>query len=372
MSAPSERMRVLRAFAYLRATSLVNAVRSRLRRLRQPKYLVGALLMTAYVGFFFVLPMALSRPAMPPWSPDVLALASGAAALLVAFVVATAWLLPGDRAAIAFSEAEVAFLFPAPLTRVALINFSLLRSQVAIFVSAFLVSVVLGRGRGLPGTAWQHATALWLLMATLRLHFLGASFAHERLFDAGWQPWLRRVLGGLLLLVAVGGVVGWISIHVRPPGEADLASGRAFGRWLGPVLAAPPANVILAPFHWLVAPMFTGGRAAWWWSLLPAGALLAAHYAWVVRSHVAFEEASMERTGRMARRAQAMREGRLLFRTGAASAQRSPFALSARGFAPVAFLWEGLIAAGAVARPRNVLVLLGAIAVVVFGLAQSP
>ena len=109
-------------------------------------------------------------------------------------------LLPGDRATLAFSEPEVAFLFPAPLSRVALINYSLLRAQLGIFVSAFVMTLVFNRGRGLPGSTWQHATSLWLLFATLRLHFLGASFVHDRVIDTGIRPvfrWLASALIGM-------------------------------------------------------------------------------------------------------------------------------------------------------------------------------
>jgi hypothetical protein len=367
-----EAARVVRAFAYLRVTSLVNAVRAKARRLRQPKYAIGAAVMTLYLVVFFAMPMLLSRREHLPWSPDGMVLASGIASLVLAVMVATAWLLPGDRASVAFSEAEVAFLFPAPLGRVALINFSLLRSQAAIFLSAFLLSLVFGRGRGLPGNALQHATGLWLLMATLRLHFLGASFTHERLFDAGWQPWLRRVVGSLLLLAVVGAIVAWLVANVPPPQDRDLETPAALVAWLVPVLATPPASVVLAPFRWLVAPMFTGGDAgAWVASLLPASGLLVANYLWVVRSHVAFEEASIEGARKNALRVQALREGRW----GAerkATKQHAPFVLAPRGLPAIAFLWQGLIAAGAAGRPRNALVLLAGLAAVVFGFALTP
>ena len=50
--------------------------------------------------------------------------------------VLLAWIVPHSRSALAFSEAEAAFLFPAPITRRTLINFKLLKSQFAILFSA--------------------------------------------------------------------------------------------------------------------------------------------------------------------------------------------------------------------------------------------
>jgi ABC-2 type transport system permease protein len=372
VSRHSERSRVLRAFAYLRATSIANAVRLQLRRLRQPKYLVGTVVMVGYLALVLGGSIRDPRSFGVAMTAEWLGLMTGLAALALLVAVAAAWLLPGNRAALAFSEAEVAFLFPAPLSRVALINFSLLRSQLVIALSAFLVAVVLGRGRWLPGNAWQHAVALWLVMATLRLHFLGASFAHERLFQAGWKPWLRRTVATAAVLAVFGAMVAWLAAHVTPPGDDDLASPVALGRWLGLALQQPAIDVVLAPFRWLVAPVFAGGGAAWWASLLPAFALLAAHYLWVVRSHVAFEEASIDFARRRAVRAQAMREGRSPFRTGEATARLAPFALAPRGAVPVAFLWKGLIAAGPAGRPRNAAILLAIVAAILFGLARTP
>ena len=49
----------------------------------------------------------------------------------------------------------------------------------------YLVS--LARGRGLPGNSLQHATSIWLAIATLRLHTLGASFTLDRFVQAAQQ-----------------------------------------------------------------------------------------------------------------------------------------------------------------------------------------
>ena len=63
-----------------------------------------------------------------------------ACALFLMFALLLAWILPHSRAALAFTEAEVAFLFPAPISRKTLIHFKLLKSQTAILFSALLMT----------------------------------------------------------------------------------------------------------------------------------------------------------------------------------------------------------------------------------------
>ena len=223
---------MLRAYTYLQAVSVYNGLRVRLLRLRQPKYLFGALAGGAYVYFFAFrhlfehngMPgVSVSGGAPAAFLPVLVSLF--AAVLLVLTVLA--WLLPGGRAALAFTEAEVAFLFPAPLSRVSLIQFSLLRSQLAIFFSAFIMSLLVRRGGALGGHAVQHAFAIWLVLATARLHLMGASFARERLLAFGVRPWLRRIAVSALVLVAAVACWWWIATHVALPGKQDLADADA-------------------------------------------------------------------------------------------------------------------------------------------------
>src|SRR5213078_2266624 len=115
--------------------------------------------------------------------------------------------------------------------------------------------------------------------------------------------------------------------------------------WLLALLHAPPMSWLLAPFRWLVAPLFSAGHG-WWWSLLPAVALLLVHYLWVVRANVAFEEAAIDAAARRARRVEDMRAGKWRWSERKRSANNAPFRLAERGPPAVAFLWSGLIGAG--------------------------
>src|SRR5687768_11648309 len=113
---------MLGALLYLRFTSFKNWLATRGRRLRQPKYLIGALVGCAYFYFFFFRPLGDgSRRRGPPaaseealramdlagagfpvdWLPATTAW--GALALLT--FITFMWVVPAQRAALGFSEA---------------------------------------------------------------------------------------------------------------------------------------------------------------------------------------------------------------------------------------------------------------------------
>ena len=128
---------MLSALLYLRLTSLKNLLRSRLKRLRQPKYLFGAVVGAAYFWFFFFRPMGGGAGAVGAFAAGT-GTGAGAAsltaplgALLLLMFVTLGWVLPTEKPGLPFTEAEAAFLFPAPLSRRALIHFKLLGSQFA-------------------------------------------------------------------------------------------------------------------------------------------------------------------------------------------------------------------------------------------------
>jgi hypothetical protein len=364
---------VVRALAYLQWTSLVGRARQRLRRLRQPKYLVGAIAGAAYMYFFVFrhfIGMHGSRAGagFAQIPPEFRAVLGPVAAVVLLLVLASAWILPSDRAALRFTEPETDFLFPAPISRTGLIHFSVLRAQLAIFVSVFLMSLLLRRGGAVGVNPLQYATALWLMFATVRLHFLGASFTRERLLDLGVRPLWRRAGVAVLLLALAAGVIAWARAQVPPSG----GDARGIARWLGDVLGRGPAAVVLAPLRWVVAPLLSTSAPAFLQALPASLALLLAHYAWVVRSQVSFEEASIALARKRAETRAAMREGRFRFGRKAARARQAPFALAPRGPAPVAFLWKGLIAAGPFWRLRTLLIATVVVVVATHWLGASP
>jgi ABC-2 type transport system permease protein len=360
---------VARAYAWMKWNSLRNLVVQRVKRLKQPKYLFGALAGGAYLYFFLFRHMFNGGPGRgmpnglglsPDLAPDAMAVAS-----VVAFVFALgAWVVPSARASLQFSEPEVAFLFPAPVTRRTLIHLKLLQSQLGIFITAFIMALVLRRASFLPGNQVLHAAGWWLILSVMNLHFLSASFARERLLDLGVSPWRRRLLIAAIVAVVAVACWWWLRMSVALPTSADTTSGTAVLHYVGNVLRAPPLGWVLLPFRWAVAPLFATDAVAFARALWPVLLLLAAHYVWVVRADVAFEEATLDASRQRAERIVAMRSGKMRLGNTPGKPRTAPFVLASQGFVPTAFLWKGLIALGSFYRLRTWLI---ACAIVVIG-----
>ena len=124
----------INALFYLRAMSLKNVVISRVVRLKQPKYLIGAMVGVAYVYWFVFGRTRVNRTGGIAAPADAfpierLPVVASLGALVLMVFVALYWLLPRGRAALAFSEAEIAFLFPAPIGRKTLIHYRWINTQ---------------------------------------------------------------------------------------------------------------------------------------------------------------------------------------------------------------------------------------------------
>ena len=365
---------MISALLYLQLTALKNAASTRFQRLRQPRYLIGSLLGLLYFYFLFF-----RRQFVHGAGPGANAVTSTNFGLLIGVSVAAlimvgrilyTWIFSPDRAALAFSEAEVAFLFQAPIPRRTLVQFKLLKSQFRILFSAILFSLVSNRFGFLGGNGWTHVAGWWILLSTLALHSIAASFTRERLLEFGLNPARRRALfgGGLLLLVAA--LWWWLRRAIPAPTDADLSGLESMVRYLHGVLDTPPLSWLLAPCIWILRPFFAPDLPAFLWALGPALLILAAHYVWVIRTEVSFEEASIELARRRAERGEARRAGH--GRGSAARKRREPFALPPHGPASTAFLWRNLISAGPWFYPRNWLLISAGVLGVVLVLAPNP
>ncbi len=336
------------ALGYLVTRSFVNGITFRLRRLKQPKYLLGAILGAAYFYFYFGRIIGGARPAFParggfagPLGIDI------AAAILFLATIVLSWILPASRAALAFTEAEIAFLFPAPIRRRTLVIMRLVKSQIALLLFSAFMTLITGRFH-LGAEAWLRVGGWWIIINTLNLHRIGASFALQRLRERGMTDWKRR-LAVLLVLAGLAALVEYTRRTLpTPPGLAATArsGGADFVAYLSQVLHTGPLHYVLAPFRLVVAPNFTHEAGTFFHALLPAFAIMALHFIWVVRADVSFEDASIEAAKKRAAFLAARGRGEMRARAGSEKARKPIWRLRPTGFAPIAFVWKSLLKAG--------------------------
>ena len=188
---------MIRMFGYLAWRSAHNRVARQVRHLRSPRYLAALLLGLTYLWFVVLA----QRPASTTGvlaDPDWLELV-GALALLGA--VAWGWIFGVERRVLAFSPAEVTFLFSGPVSRRGLIQFKLLRNQLLILFNALLWTLILSRER-FGVSPWLRVISIWVLLTTLSFHRLGASFVRTSLAEHGRLGLRHRVVS-----LAVLGIV---------------------------------------------------------------------------------------------------------------------------------------------------------------------
>ena len=328
-----------------------NRLLTRVRRLRQPKYLFGAIVGGLY--FYWYIFRALGRGGRGVRiSPEHQDMAQAIAALVLLVMVLLAWIVPHSRAALSFTEAEVAFLFPAPIGRRTLIHFKLLKSQTVIFFSAIFMTLI-GRSWG-GGNPVIRALGWWIVFSTLNLHSLGSSFARTRLMDRGLSNWLRRILVLGTVGIMAAGIILWLHYSMPPPppmagGTTDFSR---LGRYANEILHSGPLPYVLFPFRLVVAPCFAANAGQFLIALGPALAVMGLLYWWVIRSNVAFEEASVELSRKTAERMAAIRSGNWQAARKPKKAARNPFQLRPTGLPAVALFWKNLISAGSLVTAR--------------------
>jgi hypothetical protein len=357
---------MFKALLYLRLTSLKNLLVSRARRLRQPKYLAGAVVGAAYFWFFFFRHVAAAgRPAhaagpaldhMQAAAREFMLLAPALAALVFLVILALMWLIPSGPAALGFSEAEIAFLFPAPITRRALVHFKLIGAQFRSLFGAVIMMLLSNRWTWLGGGAVTHALGWWFLFSAFNLHLTGSRFTLTRLSARRFG--VARCRGFVVALFAA--IVAATLANLPPAPLAPDPAGIA--RWLATLAHTAPLSWLLLPVGLLVAPFFATATSAFFVVVGPALLVLAAHYFWVVRSVVSFEEASIAKAEKRAALLAARRAGDRRLGSGPPKAGRKPpFTLAGTGRPELAFLWKNLLSTPSWLSLRTLLVTAGAI-----------
>lgn len=352
-------MSVIRALLYLRLVSLRNFWTAQARRLRQPKYLLGTLFVAAYFWFFVFRHVngRLGAEIDPGGISGIFG------AVFLTAILASMWTFQSDRPGLRFTEAEIAFLFPAPLTRRMLLHYKLAGTLFSSLVQAMFFGLIFHRGGLFDAHAPQRLIAWWALLSVVSLHGLGASLTVARLAEAGWRAWHRRLLAGGVVLLAGGLTIWWIWSKVVLIVDYD-----SFFSWLAAVLDSGAMYWLLRPAHLLLQPLQETALLPYLIALVQVLAVITVHYWWVLRQNVSFEEASLARAAKAAAlRTQIQTSGTV--HIGAPPKGRPPpFDLARFPWPETAFLWKNLLSTRPWLRPRT-WVVCAALIIVIWKLA---
>lgn len=333
-----------------------NRIVQRARRLRDPRYLIGAVVGLAYLWFaFFRNTRGLSSARRAAFTGDLLVDILG---LVVLALMILAWALPQDSGGLQFSEAEIAQLFPAPLRRRDLLLYKIIRAQPQALGSAIAFFIFGWRRSWLIG--------VWAALSVLSIYFIFVALARAR-----------------LKLMHIGFIARLVIVSVILTALANFAIKDVIKRHPSKIMKtatyADAMRLIDKPFRTgavnaaLFVPRFFSGAA-----VAPTPATLVTSVAGLAglgflffvlaaRMNVSFEEASIVASAKRAARIERMR-----------SRQSGKMEISVRRFGPlfrlaetgapeVAIFWKNVIAL--VRTGFGIIVLLLVLAVLMIGIA---
>ena len=339
-----------------------------LRRLREPRYLIGSLIGAGWAVFWLWSIFGRSfggldlsgdvQFGLPTETRDVLLGPLGRTlqlgiALLLAAGATLWWLVPFGRNALQFSEPELHLLLPAPVARRGLIQYGVLRSQPGVLFGV-AIATFFWRPRGLSAALATFA-AIWVFMTLWDLHSKGRGLWLARLAEMrSGAAWSRRLLLWTVLLLMwalviagfnaiIADVVAAGSAPATVPDDVldaivQIATIHADNAWSGLLGWA------LTPFLVLIAPIFASFGTSTPAQLLVAWAipllLLLAHNEWVVRGQARFEEAALEHARRQGRETDPAAR---LWRRSQRRRQWQPFRLPPRGGPELAIAWKNVM-----------------------------
>jgi hypothetical protein len=325
---------LIRTFWFITVRSAKNRMVSRLKRLREPRYLVGFFAGLAYIWYMGLRRLYVShqfRHGVVGIQIPTGEFVTDCIALIVLVPMIIAWALPDQTGGLVFSEAEIQFLFPAPLSRRQLLIYKVLRQQPPILISALMMSFF--------GFASSRFVGIWTAFVAASIYFTGVSLARARLKLMG--------IGFLWRLVAVvAALAGLATLVIHAFATLHLERAGTYAEVMRALRAHPPSLalkvLIFAPrfFAFAVLPASL--------SQLAIGCLAMAVAAFVflqiaAQLNVSFEEASIH----AAQKKQGYVERARDFRTGRRvmfGRIPPPFRLPAHPSPELAILWKNLIA----------------------------
>jgi ABC-2 type transport system permease protein len=327
---------VIDALLFLTRSTIHNRIAFQLRRLRQPRYALALILGGAY--FWLVLLRPSAQPSRAPitiWNN-----AETVTALGILLLMLGGWVFKGERMALAFTAAEVQFLFPAPITRRGLISFKLFRSQLVILFNALIWVFVLRRS-GSVLAAPLRFIGTWMLFSNLSLHRLGAALVRTSLVEHG-RAGARRNLPAIVL----GGASAVALLLILRDAVPIIRAANGFDQLTHAIEAAadlPATRVLLFIPRVMVAPSFAQTSPEWLRAAAASLVMVLLQLVWVIQSDVAFEEAAVQASVERARRIDARRRRNTGARAAPGKGAKRTIPLSPVGAPAGAIVWKNTL-----------------------------
>jgi hypothetical protein len=329
----------LEAFSYLTWHTLKNRTWTRIRRARNPRYAISAVIGAVYFWFFLIrnpsrLPTSISAGFNDIWVV--------VATLGLLIFASTWWLFGGDKTTLAFSMAETSFLFPAPLSRRAVIGYKLFRAQLTILINALIFIFLMRRGVGFLPSQYR-AISLWMLFTTLNFHRIGAALVRTNWVENKRHALRQAILPTLVFgAILVAMILGLMDLW---PNIVEVHRNHGFFEAVGEArraLDTAPTSWVLWPARAVVAPVFATSPTEWRHALPSAFLVLLLHAWWVVRTDAAFEEAAIAASNERVRRIEAWRSRRMSA-PEPKQISRSALVMPSAGHPAVAIVWKNIL-----------------------------
>jgi hypothetical protein len=317
-----------------------NRIRKTLRRLREPRYLVGAALAVLYLSSFLGRAFVRGSHGTPlPEIPfDVMPYVDAGLFVVAVVVLGASWIFK-SQPTLRFTESEIQLLFPAPLSRRDVLNYKLTTGLIRVAGGALISTLFIARNGLLnPLQLWLAAV---LAFGTVWLHLVGIGLTKSSLREHGKAGW-RLQAGTLAVLLVVVALLARAALQKLPPIPHPLEPG-SFTEWMGTLLTTRPLAWLLVPVKAIVRVAVAKDPASFGQWLVVALGVLGVHYLWVVRQDAAFEEAALRSAEERAQTKAARASGRRGPKVGA-KLRRAWLPLGATGRPELAIAWKNTIA----------------------------
>jgi ABC-2 type transport system permease protein len=299
-------MAFVSASLYIIACTARNRMRQRLRRLREPRYLIGAIAGFTYLYFTIFARTRFAGPTSGPSRrrsitpaalvPGLNASGPALVGLLLLAAASASWAFPAQGSLLEFSRAETQFLFPAPLTRRQLLMHRLLRSQITVFFGAVIMAFAY------PGTSssgrFRAAAGMWIVLMICHVYFTGMTLARAGL---GSTPRRKRWMAWAPLLVLMGAAGIVVAAVAKEIAATPVTTFREALVALGNVSMHGAPHFVLLPFVAAVRPLFSDSMAEFARAVPAAAFVYMLLVLWVLTLDEAFDSAAEAMVERHAR-----------------------------------------------------------------------